>query len=110
MRPLAGSVAPSSVRCVQLDDGPLEPIEPDYKTDCLRNRLAPGTGEMDVVARMTELLAIGVDVPWTVEVCRDDAELTGGRGREHALRCIGATREVLATARARLDQDSPRTI
>jgi sugar phosphate isomerase/epimerase len=108
--PLAGSVAPASVRCVQLDDGPLEPVQPDYKTDCLRNRLAPGTGEMDVVGRVTELLSMGVDVPWTVEVCRDDAELAGGHGREHALQCVGATRKVLVAARARLDQDSPRTI
>ena len=108
--PLAGSVPPTTVRCVQLDDGPLDPIEPDYKIDCLRNRLAPGTGEMDVAGRMTELLVMGVDVPWTVEVCRDDAELAGGHGREHALRCVSATRDVLATARARLGQDSPRTI
>jgi sugar phosphate isomerase/epimerase len=108
--PLAGSVPAAAVRCVQLDDGPLEPVEADYKIDCLRNRLAPGTGEMDVVGRMTELLAMGVDLPWTVEVCRDDAELAGRNGREHALRCVGATRDVLAEARARLAQDSPRTI
>jgi len=107
---LDGAVAPAMVRCVQLDDGPLAPVEPDYKRDCLRNRLAPGTGEMDVVGRMAELLRMGVDVPWTVEVCRDDAELADGRGRDHALRCVAATRDVLAAARARVVQDSPRTI
>jgi sugar phosphate isomerase/epimerase len=107
---LAASLPAASVRCVQLDDGPLQPVEPDYKIDCLRNRLAPGAGEMDVVGRVTELLAMGVDVPWTVEVCRDDSELAGDRGREHALRCVDATRDVLAAARARLGQDSPRTI
>lgn len=107
--PLAGSLAPAMVRCVQLDDGPLVPDEPDYKLDCLRNRLAPGTGEMGVAGRVAELLAMGVDVPWTVEVCRDDAELAGVHGREHALRCVAATRAVLAEGRALLDQDSPRT-
>jgi sugar phosphate isomerase/epimerase len=96
---LAGSVPAPMVRCVQLDDGPAVPLEPDYKLDCLRNRLAPGEGEMDVALRLAELIAIGVDVPWTVEVCRDDAELVGDRGREHALRCVTATREVLAEAR-----------
>ena len=45
---LAPSVAAPMVRCVQLNDGPLVPVDPDYKTDCLRNRLAPGDGEMDV--------------------------------------------------------------
>ncbi|HTH06652.1 MAG TPA: TIM barrel protein [Ilumatobacteraceae bacterium] len=107
---LDGAVAPAMVRCVQLDDGPLVPDEPDYKLDCLRNRLAPGTGEMDVVGRMAELLKMGVDVPWTIEVCRDDAELAGGHGREHALRCVAATRDVLVAARAGVGQDSPRTI
>ena len=107
---LHGSLTPVMVRCVQRDDGPLAPAEPDYKVDCLRNRLAPGAGEMDVAGRITELLTMGVDVPWTVEVCRDDAELAGGRGREHALRCVAATREVLAEGRSRLGQDSSRMI
>jgi hypothetical protein len=36
-------------------------------------------------------------------VCRDDEELSGGRARTHALRCIDAARAVLN------GQDSPRT-
>jgi sugar phosphate isomerase/epimerase len=104
---LAPSVAASMIRCVQLNDGPLVPVDPDYKTDCLRNRLAPGEGEMDVAGFVAELTAMGVDVPWTVEVCRDDDELTDGRGRTHALRCIDAARAALREGR--LAQDSPRT-
>ena len=100
---LAPWVPAPMVRCVQLNDGPLVPVDPDYKTDCLRNRLAPGTGEMDVAGLVEQLMAMGVEVPWTVEVCRDDEELTGGRGRTHALRCIDAARAVLS------GQDSPRT-
>ena len=100
---LAPSVAAPMIRCVQLNDGPLLPVDPDYKSDCLRNRLAPGTGAMDVAGLVEQLIAMGVEVPWTVEVCRDDEELTGGRGRTHALRCIDAARAVLN------GQDSPRT-
>jgi len=100
--PLAGSVPAEIVRCVQLDDGPLQPVDADYKVDCLRNRLAPGDGEMDVVGFAAQLMAIGVDLPWTIEVCRDDAELVEGRGRSHALHCVAATRAVLAEARARV--------
>jgi sugar phosphate isomerase/epimerase len=105
--PLAPSVAAPMIRCVQLNDGPLVPVDPDYKTDCLRNRLAPGEGEMDVAGFVAQLTAMGVDVPWTVEVCRDDEELTDRRGRTHALRCINAARAVLSETR--LAQDSPRT-
>jgi sugar phosphate isomerase/epimerase len=96
---LAPLIAAPMIRCVQLNDGPLVPVDPDYKNDCLRNRLAPGAGEMDVAGFVAELTAMGVDVPWTVEVCRDDEELTDGRGRTHALRCIAATRSVLSESR-----------
>jgi sugar phosphate isomerase/epimerase len=98
--PLAPSTPASAIRCVQLNDGPLVPVDADYKHDCLRNRLAPGDGEMDVVGFAAELMQMGVDVPWTVEVCRDDEEFVGGRGRTHAIRCIEATRAVLDEARA----------
>jgi sugar phosphate isomerase/epimerase len=96
------SIPGAAVRCVQLDDGPLAPVEPDYKIDCVRNRWAPGTGEMDVAGLVGDLIDNGVDVPWTVEVCRGDDELTEGRGRAHVLESVAATRallEVVAAAR-----------
>jgi sugar phosphate isomerase/epimerase len=105
---LAPSVPSSMIRCVQLNDGPLVPVDPDYKTDCLRNRLAPGEGEMGLVDFVDQFATMGVDIPWTIEVCRDDAELVDGRGRAHVLRCVNATRAVLAESRARRGQDSPR--
>jgi sugar phosphate isomerase/epimerase len=86
---------PESIACVQLNDGPRLPELADYKTDCVRNRWAPGTGDMEVAALVQELVAMGVDVPWTVEVCRGDDELTDGRGYQHALRSVAATRSVL---------------
>jgi sugar phosphate isomerase/epimerase len=95
------SIDASLVRCVQVNDGPTAPDDPDYKRDCLCNRLAPGTGEMDVAGFVSTLLAMGVDVPWTVEVCRDDSELAGGRGHAHAVRCVEAMRGVLAAVMPR---------
>jgi sugar phosphate isomerase/epimerase len=95
------SLPADAVRCVQVNDGPRLPVDPDYKTDCVRNRWAPGTGEMDVVDLLTDLTEIGVAVPWTIEVCRGDDELTDGRGHDHVLRCVDATRSVLEQVRLR---------
>jgi sugar phosphate isomerase/epimerase len=95
------SVPASLIRCIQLDDGPRVPADGDYKTDCVRNRWAPGTGEMDVAGFVSTLLEMGVDVPWTVEVCRGDDELTEGRGHDHVVRCVEATRSVLDQVRPR---------
>jgi sugar phosphate isomerase/epimerase len=89
------TVPASLIRCVQLDDGPMRPVDDDYKADCVRNRWPPGTGEMEVAAFVSTLSEMGVDVPWTVEVCRGDDELTDGRGYDHVVRCVEATRSVL---------------
>jgi sugar phosphate isomerase/epimerase len=94
-------IPPTLIRCVQVNDGPMTPAEPDYKTDCVRNRWAPGTGEMEVDQVVATLLAMGVDAPWTVEVCRGDDELTEGRGHAHVQRCVEATRLVLERVRPR---------
>jgi sugar phosphate isomerase/epimerase len=54
---------------VQMSDGPRVPDDPDYYTDCLTNRRAPGAGEFDVAGFVGALAAAGVDVPWGLEVC-----------------------------------------
>jgi sugar phosphate isomerase/epimerase len=54
---------------VQMSDGTREPEDPDYYTDCLTNRRAPGAGEFDVAGFVHALGASGVDVPWGMEVC-----------------------------------------
>jgi sugar phosphate isomerase/epimerase len=92
---LASSVPAELVRCVQLNDGPVVPEDPDYKTDCVRNRWPPGAGEMDVAGFVAEIRAMDVDVPWTVEVCRGEDTLAGDAGRQHVLRSVAATRAVL---------------
>jgi sugar phosphate isomerase/epimerase len=83
------------VRCVQLNDGPMVPVDDDYKRDCLRNRWYPGTGEMEVATFVADLRSIGVKLPWTIEVCRGEDELDQGRGHAHVLRAVAATRDVL---------------
>ena len=94
------AIPPSLIRCVQMNDGPRLPEHPDYKIDCVRNRWAPGTGEMDAVGFAATLIGMGVDVPWTLEVCRDASELTDGRGHAHVQHSVAALRHVIAQARA----------
>lgn len=62
---------PDRIFAVQLDDGTLEPIDPDldYKSDCLVHRLPPGEGEFDVVAFLRLLRGLGVTAPLSAEVC-----------------------------------------
>lgn len=54
---------------IQMSDGPRRPDDPDYYTDCLRNRVAPGDGEFDVAGFVAALRATGTGVSWSLEVC-----------------------------------------
>ncbi len=54
---------------VQLSDGPLVPDDPDYYTDCLENRVAPGSGEFDVARFIAAIRSTGCAVPLSLEVC-----------------------------------------
>lgn len=54
---------------VQMSDGPRRPIDPDYYTDCLTNRLAPGAGEFDIAGFVAALRTAGSTVSWSLEVC-----------------------------------------
>lgn len=82
---------------IQMNDGPAEPTLPDYKDDCLRYRVAPGTGTFGVVEFVSTLLDLGVDVPWALEVCNDD--VWGHPGGDHVQRAADGMRAVLAEAR-----------
>ncbi len=53
---------------VQVNDGTIVPADPDYYTDCLAHRRAPGDGEMRVAEILSIVTASGADVPWSVEV------------------------------------------
>lgn len=54
---------------IQLNDGTLAPQNDDYYTDCLANRVAPGSGEFDLVGFMAAVRSTGTTVPVSVEVC-----------------------------------------
>ena len=62
---LAGEV----ITGIQLNDGAQVPVDTDYFTDCLTNRVAPGDGEFDLVSFMAAVRATGTEVPVSVEVC-----------------------------------------
>ena len=87
---------------IQMNDGPLRPTMPeDYVQDCLRYRVPPGEGEMRAIDFVTELLRIGADVPWQLEVCSEST--WDAPGFDHADASARGMRTVLASARERLN-------
>ena len=97
-------LSPQHVTGIQMSDGPLTPTDPtDYVQDCLRYRVPPGEGEMNAVGFVTELLRIGANVPWQLEVCNDDVwEQSGEPALRHARAAAEGMRTVLTEAEARL--------
>jgi sugar phosphate isomerase/epimerase len=63
---------------IQVSDGPLEPTIEDYLDDCLRTRVPPGEGEMDVAGFVAAVRATGTTSPWALEVCNEAAWDTDG--------------------------------
>lgn len=53
---------------LQMNDGSRVPENPDYYTDCLENRRAPGQGEFDLEAFVAAVRGTGTRVPWSVEI------------------------------------------
>jgi sugar phosphate isomerase/epimerase len=81
---------------VQFDDGPRQPVDPDYYTDCTRHRNVPGDGEFDLAGFLRLVGEMGVRLPLSVEVMSDDLEpLPAG---QVASRLAEATRAVVAAA------------
>ena len=62
------------------------PENPDYYTDCLQNRVAPGAGEFDVMAFIDAVRSTGCSVPMSLEVCSQ----TGWEHPESHVRDIAA--------------------
>jgi sugar phosphate isomerase/epimerase len=85
------------VAAVQLDDGPMEPDNPDYYTDCLENRRVPGEGEFDLVGLVRLLDDMDVSVPVSLEVI--STELQALPAVEAATRIHEGFRRVLSAAR-----------
>jgi sugar phosphate isomerase/epimerase len=82
---------------VQFNDGPLRRAHPDYYTECTSYRRIPGAGEFDLVGFVRTLDAMGVDVPFEIEVI--SLELDRLPAVDVARRMADATRAVLAAAR-----------
>ncbi len=97
---LIESVPGELITGVQMNDGTLRPTaadaEFDYKDDCLRHRVPPGTGEFDVDGLVELLRSKGVDVPWGLEVCNDSA--WGRPAHDHVHAIADSMRTVLERA------------
>ena len=88
---------------VQMSDGPIEPTMPDdYVQDCLRYRVPPGQGEMEAVDFTAELLRLGVDLPWQLEVCNESVwdDAPSDAVDHHLTECLSSMRTVVHEARA----------
>src|SRR5260370_36491813 len=83
---------------VQFDDGPRQPVDPDYYTDCTRYRDVPGEGEFDLTGFLDLLEEIGVRLPLSVEVISPD--LLQRPAAEIARRLAAATPPVGPSASA----------
>ena len=94
---LIRAIPPALITGIQMSDGPREPTLADYKDDCLRHRVPPGEGDFGAVDFVRMLIDLGVDVPWSLEVCNDDA--WGQPGADPVRRAADAMRRVLADAR-----------
>lgn len=84
------------VLVVQLDDGPLQPVDPDYLLDTMHHRQLPGEGELPLPAFLGALARAGVRAPVSVEVLSD--ALDARPPREAAALAADATRRVLREA------------
>jgi sugar phosphate isomerase/epimerase len=104
---LVRAIPPELITGVQMSDGPRRPALADYKDDCLRNRVPPGEGEFGAVDFVRMLIELGVDVPWSLEVCNDD--VWGRPGADHVRAAADGMRRVLERARARDVHDVPGT-
>ena len=79
---------------VQIDDGPITPIDADYLTDTIHHRCIPGEGEFDLRRFLSIVHPAGSTVPLSVEVIDDDLAALGPF--ESARRIADGTRATLA--------------
>jgi sugar phosphate isomerase/epimerase len=85
---------PAQIFAIQLNDGTLQPVDSDYKRDCLANRLLPGLGEFECAAFVSALRAHGVQAPLSAEVC--SPMMWESPVQWTADQCAAALRSVLA--------------
>jgi sugar phosphate isomerase/epimerase len=78
---------------IQMSDGTRRPQDPDYLTDCLTNRVAPGDGEFDVAGFVEAIRHTGATVNWSMEVC---SAVGWAHPAEHVARLADGMRRALA--------------
>ena len=93
-----GRIPGDRVFDIQLDDGPLQPTDPDYYTDCTSYRVVPGVGQFDLVEFVRTLDGMGADAPISVEVI--SVELDQQPPDDAAQLMADGARAVLAAARS----------
>ncbi len=81
------------VLVVQLDDGPVQPVDSHYLVDTMHHRQLPGEGELPLSAFLGVLRRTGVRAPVSVEVLSDT--LDARAPAEVAALAADATRRVL---------------
>jgi sugar phosphate isomerase/epimerase len=89
---------PDLIGYVQLCDAPLVPENPSYMDEAMHERKVPGTGELpllDILSALPRDRVVSLEVPQ-----RSLAE-AGATPHARLGRCVEATRELLAAARAR---------
>lgn len=77
---------------VQVNDGTVLPADPDYYTDCLAHRVAPGAGEMRVAEILSIVRASGSTVPWSVEA---PSTVGWASPEEHVRQCAEGLRRFM---------------
>lgn len=60
------------VMSVQIDDGPIEPVDADYLTDTVHHRCVPGAGDFDLSRFLSIVHPAGSSLPLSLEVIDDD--------------------------------------
>jgi sugar phosphate isomerase/epimerase len=86
---------PHLIGYVQINDVKLVPDDPDYFQESIKERLVPGTGELD---NLEMLAAVPPEVTIGIEVPRWSAARRGAGPHERLGACVTATRALLANA------------
>ncbi len=60
------------IKSIQINDGPEQPVDPDYYRDTVAHRLTPGTGSFDLLRFLATIRERGYQGPVSVEVLSED--------------------------------------
>ncbi len=91
---LLDALPPERIMSVQIDDGPIEPVDPDYLIDTVHHRRVPGAGEFDLQRFLSIVHPPGSTLPLSLEVIDDD--LLALSPSDAARRIADGTRGALA--------------